>query len=71
MAMLLNCTAAGNLAKVAAERDAALIHISTDYIFHGDIPMPCKEDWPTDPLGVYGSTKLAGEKRSRDPDAGA
>ena len=62
MAMLLNCTAAGNLAKVAAERDAALIHISTDYIFHGDIPMPCKEDWPTDPLGVYGSTKLAGEK---------
>lgn len=62
MAMLLNSTAAGNLAKVAAERDAALIHISTDYIFHGNIPMPCKEDWPTDPLGVYGSTKLAGEK---------
>jgi len=62
MAMLLNCTAAGNLARVAKERDAALIHISTDYVFHGDIPMPCKEDWPTDPLGVYGSTKLAGEK---------
>lgn len=62
MAMLLNCTAAGNLAKVAAERGAALIHLSTDYVFHGDIPMPCKEDWPTDPLGVYGSTKLAGEK---------
>ena len=62
MAMLLNCTAAGNLAKVAAERDAALIHISTDYIFHGDVPLPCKEDWATDPLGVYGSTKLAGEK---------
>ena len=58
----LNRGATGNLAKVAAERDAALIHISTDYIFHGDIPMPCKEDWPTDPLGVYGSTKLAGEK---------
>ncbi len=62
MAMLLNSAAAGNLAKVAAERDAVLVHISTDYVFHGDIPLPCKEDWPTDPLGVYGSTKLAGEK---------
>lgn len=62
MAMLLNCTAAGNLAKVAAERNATLIHISTDYVFHGDVPMPCKEDWQTDPIGVYGSTKLAGEK---------
>jgi len=62
MAMLLNCTAAGNLAKVAAERDAALIHISTDYVFHGDTAEPYMEDWPTEPLGVYGSTKLAGEK---------
>ena len=62
MAVSLNCAAAGNLAKVAAERDAALIHISTDYVFHGDLPLPCREDWPTDPIGVYGSTKLAGEK---------
>ncbi len=62
MAMLLNCTAAGNLAKVSAEMNATLIHISTDYVFNGDVPMPCAEDWPTNPLGVYGSTKLAGEK---------
>lgn len=62
MALSLNCTAAGNLAKVAAERKATLIHISTDYVFHGDRAFPCREDWPTDPLGVYGSTKLAGEK---------
>lgn len=61
-AELLNSTAVGNLAKVAAERGAAVIHVSTDYVFHGDRPVPCKEDWETDPLGVYGSTKLAGEK---------
>ncbi|MDD7456187.1 MAG: dTDP-4-dehydrorhamnose reductase [Bacteroidales bacterium] len=61
-AELLNCAAVGNLAKVAAERGATMIHISTDYVFHGDRPMPCKEDWETYPLGVYGSTKLAGEK---------
>lgn len=61
-AMSLNCAAAGNLARVAAERNAALIHISTDYVFNGETPLPCKEDRPTDPLGVYGSTKLAGEK---------
>lgn len=62
MAMLLNRTAVGNLAAVAAERGASLVHISTDYVFHGDIPSPCREDCPTAPTGVYGSTKLAGEK---------
>jgi len=59
---LLNHVAAGNLAKVAAERGAALIHISTDYVFQGDRSIPCREDWPTEPLGVYGVTKLQGEK---------
>ena len=62
-AMLLNSTAAGILAKVAAERGATLIHISTDYVFHGDRTVPYREDWPTDPLGVYGSTKLLGERK--------
>ncbi len=61
-AMMLNSTAAGYLAQVCAARGGTLVHISTDYVFHGDIPSPCKEDWPTDPLGVYGSTKLSGEK---------
>lgn len=62
-AILLNSTAAGILATVAEERDATLIHISTDYVFHGDRTVPCREDWPTHPLGVYGSTKLMGESK--------
>ena len=62
-AMALNSAAAGNLATVAAERGATLIHISTDYVFQGDRPEPCREDWPTSPLGVYGSTKVLGERK--------
>ena len=61
-ALLINSTAVRNLATVAAERKATLIHISTDYVFHGDRTIPYREDWPTSPLGVYGSTKLLGER---------
>ena len=63
-AVLLNSSAVANLARVAAERNAVLIHISTDYVFHGDKTVPYREDWPTDPLGVYGSTKLLGEREA-------
>lgn len=59
---LLNNTAAGNLATAMKETDGTLIHVSTDYVFQGDRNVPCREDWPTNPLGVYGKTKLAGEK---------
>lgn len=62
LANLLNNTAAGNLATAMKEVDGTLIHVSTDYVFQGDKNIPCKEDWETNPLGVYGKTKLAGEK---------
>ena len=62
LANLLNNTAAGNLATAMKEVDGTLIHVSTDYVFQGDRNTPCREDWPTNPLGVYGKTKLAGEK---------
>ena len=71
MAELLNSVAVGNLARVAVDRGATLIHISTDYVFQGDRPEPCREDWPTFPLGVYGSTKLSGEKEIEKSGCGS
>ena len=62
MADLLNRQAAANLAAVAMSRDATLIHISTDYVFRGDKSFPYGEEDAPDPTGVYGSTKLAGER---------
>lgn len=66
MADLLNHRAVGYLAAVAAETGAEMIHISTDYVFQGDRPLPCREDWPVNPIGVYGATKLKGEQALRE-----
>lgn len=60
-ANLLNSTAAENLAAVCLERAAVLIHISTDYVFNGENHIPYSEEDTAEPLGVYGSTKYAGE----------
>lgn len=59
---LLNAIAPKNLALALKERDGLLIHISTDYVFGGELyNTPCKENQTGTPTGVYGKTKLQGE----------
>lgn len=52
-----------NLARIAKEIDAHLIHLSTDYVFPGDIHRPLTEEDPVGPCNYYGETKLEGERR--------
>lgn len=63
LAELLNATAVRNLAEAVKANDGTLIHISTDYVF-GKEPynIPCREDQNGTPTGVYGMTKLHGER---------
>ena len=60
----LNATAPENLAKAMKEVDGWLVQISTDYVF-GKEPYntPCKENQQGTPTGVYGATKLLGERK--------
>ncbi len=52
----------GLLAEEAARLNAFLIHYSTDYVFDGNKGSPYVESEPTNPLGIYGKSKLAGEQ---------
>ena len=58
----INHLAVAQLAEVAKNRDIPLIHISTDYVFHGQEFKSYKETDETDPQNIYGLTKLKGEQ---------
>jgi dTDP-4-dehydrorhamnose reductase len=62
VALRINGEAPGLIAAECARRGAALVHISTDYVFDGAKPAPYLETDATTPLGVYGASKLAGEQ---------
>lgn len=62
----LNNIAPGYLARAAQGRGAAMIQVSTDYVFDGTAHTPYTEEEPTCPDSVYGSTKLAGEQNVLD-----
>ncbi len=65
LATEINGRGAGCLAELAAELDAGLIHVSTDYVFDGRKAEPYLEDDATNPLGAYGRSKLKGEEAIR------
>lgn len=69
LAMKINGTAPGILAEEAKRLNALLVHYSTDYVFDGKKPGGYKEEDQTNPLSVYGKTKLAGEEATRNSDA--
>jgi dTDP-4-dehydrorhamnose reductase len=62
LANQVNHLAVKQLAGIAKEQKAKLIHISTDYVFDGESDKPYIETDTTNPINVYGKTKLAGEK---------
>lgn len=64
-AFAVNRDGPARLAAACAARGAALIHISTDYVFDGTKPAPYTEDDPVAPLGAYGASKEAGEAAVR------
>jgi len=62
MARRINRDGAENIAKLCARFNATMIHVSTDFVFEGNVVHPLLEDELAKPINVYGLTKLEGEQ---------
>jgi len=68
VAEAINGLAPGRLAELAKENKSAIIHYSTDYVFDGSKGSPYFESDTPNPLGIYGSSKLGGERAIEEVD---
>lgn len=61
-AYAVNVTGAKNIAEICTQNNTILLHVSTDFVFDGTNTKPYTEEDTTNPLGVYGKTKIQGEQ---------
>src|SRR5438309_6842472 len=64
VAFQINALAVKNLATACTQFNTKFVHVSTDYVFDGQGSEPFNEAHPTNPVSVYGKTKLQGEREA-------